>query len=289
MMLMTMQSKRLLYELDNALTLASFGRISLKLYPDCKPHNLKIANLQKGLVLAIDGKEIIEEGIGFGVPVAKYADKTFFPGSSKVFIDKDHGVIEKVFAMDIIPKKRIRKGPYLNDFLCSSLHKIIAKGYIHSRATRSILDRLDLEKTFGICTHFVKTEPRGWISIIYKTIPKGVSIEVDLRGLKRSKCKGIIILNEQGSHFFRRYFDTKGLELFDDWIGVWDKVEADEASLSDVKGKINFSLRKMPKAVLHRGREQIEGILSWAGLSYFLEPDLLNFSYSIRIDGDIYG
>jgi len=43
MMLMTMQSKRLLYELDNALTLASFGRISLKLYPDCKPHNLKIA------------------------------------------------------------------------------------------------------------------------------------------------------------------------------------------------------------------------------------------------------
>jgi hypothetical protein len=201
---MVMQSKKLLYELDNALTLASFNNISLKLYPDCKPHNLKIARLQKGLVLVMDGKEIIEEGIGFGVPVVKYTDKTFFPGSSKVFFDKDHGVVEKVFAMDTIPKKRIGKGPYLNDFLYSSLHKIIAKGYIRSRAIRSFFNRLNLGKIFGIYTQFVKTEPRGWISIIYKPIPKGVSIEVDLRSLKRSRCKGIIILNEQGSHFFRR-------------------------------------------------------------------------------------
>jgi len=198
----------------------------------------------------------------------KYADKTFFPGSSKVFFGKDYGVIEKVFTMDTILKKRIRKGPCLNDFLYSSLHKIIAKGYICSRAIQSLFNHVNSGKIFGIYTHFVKTEPRGWISTIYRPIPKGVSIEVDLRSLKRSRCKGIIILNEQGSHFFRRYFDTKGLELFDDWIGVWDRVEADEAYFSDVKGKINFSLRNVPKGILYRGREQIEGILLHPRLSW---------------------
>ncbi len=283
-----MPSKRLLYESDDAIVLTSFGSISLKLYPDCKPHNLKISKLQKGLVLTLNGRELIDEGIGFGAPVVKYADKTFFSGSSKVFIDRSNSIVEKVFTIDMISKKRTKKGYYLNDFLYSSLLKFVTKVYIRSKAIRSIRSYLNLDKAFRVFTDFVKTEPRGWISFTYTPIQKGVSISVDLSGLKRQKCNGIMVLNEQGSSFFRRYFDSDGLELVDDWIGAWDKVEADEASLSDINNKLAFSLRNLPNATLYRGREQLEDMLSWAGLGYFLKSNLLNFSYSIRINGDAY-
>jgi hypothetical protein len=44
-------------------------RLALNVYSSTKPHNLKIVNLQKRLVLTCEGKERVGEGAGFGFPV----------------------------------------------------------------------------------------------------------------------------------------------------------------------------------------------------------------------------
>lgn len=60
------------------LTLKVNDRICVRLYEDSRPCFLEVAPLQKGLVLLFDGKELVEEGMGFGAPVVKFKDKTIF-------------------------------------------------------------------------------------------------------------------------------------------------------------------------------------------------------------------
>jgi hypothetical protein len=59
------------------LTLAMSETISVRLYDDTRPHIGKIAALQKGLVLVRDGREVIEEGYGFGLPLIQWGDLVY--------------------------------------------------------------------------------------------------------------------------------------------------------------------------------------------------------------------
>lgn len=56
------------------LPLSPDGRLAVRLYTSTQPHIGKVARLQKGLVLVVDGRERIEEGFGFGLPLVVTED-----------------------------------------------------------------------------------------------------------------------------------------------------------------------------------------------------------------------
>ena len=78
--------------LQNPITIGLANELSVRLYTDSRPHCMETAPLQKGLVLMLGDKELIEEGIGFGVPVVKYEDKTYFSTSADVQVQKNNSV-----------------------------------------------------------------------------------------------------------------------------------------------------------------------------------------------------
>jgi len=261
------------------------SRVSFRLYRDTRPHCLEISQLHKGLVLLLDGKELIDEGIGFGVPVVKYEDETYFSSSAdSTETLNERNVLVKSFLMDTISRKRVGKAAYINESVYSFFHRFFEKTYLNWKKLTFLFNAImELRRILKVETDFVKATPRGTITLTYTCLPDMVRVSVDLTGLNRAGCKQILFLNEQGSSFFRKYVDSDGLTLSDQDIGAWAIVKAKEASLSDFAGSLTFSLRKVKAAQLFRGWENTRGRFSWTGLSYSLLPEAVAFDYVIKL------
>jgi hypothetical protein len=80
--------------------------VSLRIYTSAEPRNLKIADLQKGLILVVNGTEAVGEGTGFGLSVLLYSDETYFSGSSRLYVSQrgDCCVVVKEFFMDRVAR-----------------------------------------------------------------------------------------------------------------------------------------------------------------------------------------
>ena len=262
-------------------------RLSVRLYGDCRPKCLETAPLQKGLVLVLDGEELIEEGVGFGVPVAKYQDKTFFASSAALSVKETGGRVQKItktYFMDTVSRKKLSNGRYIDDGLYSFVRKRFAKLYLSKKSLSPFFNRLmELRDVARVQTAFVKLKPRGSVVVDYECHPTGVNVKADFSNLKIGGCEEILVLNEQGSNIFQKYADTSGLTLVCNGIGAWDAVAARRASLLSPTGHVSFSLHNSKDATLFRGWERTRNRFSWAGLSYSLRPNRGTFQYSIQV------
>jgi hypothetical protein len=267
------------------LTLNVNDRICVRLYKDSRPNFLEVAPLQKGLVLLFDEKELVEEGMGFGAPVVKFKDKTYFSCSASCSISEtEEGFdLTKRFVLDAISRKRVGNSHYLNDGVYQGFHRFFERAYLGYTSLFPFFSNImELRQALKIQTQFVKVPDKGTIGVTYSVRFDSVKVLVDLTGLEKIGCEEILILNEQGSTFFRKYSDSEGLYLDDAQIGAWSEVKTKKAFLSFLSGDLRFGLETQDNSSLFRGWEKTKGRFAWAGLSYRLPPNHSFFDYVIN-------
>jgi hypothetical protein len=247
---------------------------------------LETGALQKGLVLMLNGKELIEEGVGFGVPVVKYEDKTFFSSQAQVYMKNNgtNSVLTKVFTLDTVSLKKFGNSSYIDDGLYSSLRKTFQRLYLKHKELTPVFNKvMELRNLANIKTEFVTVKPSGTVTINSLCHPDVINVGVDFSKVTLNKCREVLVLNEQGSSVFQRYIDSSGLDLLGNKIGAWETVTADRASLQNRNGYVSFSLCNKGSATFFRGYERARKRFSWAGLSYSMRPNNRVFDYSIEL------
>ncbi|MGE5575362.1 MAG: hypothetical protein ACM3UL_04440 [Ignavibacteria bacterium] len=268
------------------ITLQLAGRLSVRVYEDCRPNCLETGALQKGLVLMLDGFELIEEGMGFGLPIVKYQDKTFFSSTANVSITKvgSEWIITKVYTLDTVSIKKFGQASYIDDGLYSPLRKIFQTLYLKHKKLSPLFNKaMELRDLANVKTEFVVVKPRGTITVTYKCRPTTIDIQADFSGVALNKCLEMLMLNEQGSNTFQKYSDSNGSNLICSKIGAWGKITSKYASLMSMNGQISFSLRNRENVTFFRGWERTRNRFSWAGLSYSIVPNNSVFAYTISL------
>ncbi len=257
--------------------------LSVRLYRDNKPHCLETAALQKGLVLVSNGKELIEEGIGFGVPVIKFQDTTVFSGNAKIVLGKETGIFEKHYLLDTVSTKQFCN-LHVNNNLYEVVHKMFEKIYLGRQNLQPVNNKImELRSVLNVKTVFKQVYLRGVVKIKYSISDDSIGVSADFSGLNFNGCTEFLLLNEQGASNFGWYTDTDGLQLVGSRIGAWSIVSAKKATLTNESGALAFSLEPKSSARLFRGWEKTKNRFSWAGLSYSFPPSKSCFDYTIQL------
>jgi len=255
-------------------------KLEVKLYHDSRPNRMEIADLQKGLVLELDSKEIIGEGIGFGAPVVIYEDDVFFSKTARL-VNVGPKNITKIFRMDSISRIDFR-GHIFGGSIYKKYYDIVSRLYMETKWSQPLFRIfMALKRSLGFKTRFISVEERGSVRVQFKFIPHKILVNVDLTGLKTSRCKEILILNEQDAKSFNRFSDSNGANQDVDQMGAWEEVKSESATLEGTG--VKFTIDRQAGVKLFRGREEVPGRLSWIGFAYSLQPTVKKFDYIIQI------
>jgi len=259
--------------------------VILEVYSSTKPCNLKIANLQKGLIFVYKGAERVGEGTGFGVPVLIYPKETYFSSSSTISVAQtaESIKIRKEFYMDRAARNKFRN-VYLENQKTRAFIRYLTDFYQKNRRLR-FLSLKEFFVNMGVESTFVKTASAGKVSVTYDISNCVINVKVDFLHLKKAHLQKVFVLNEQSTSFFRKYSDADHSSLVDKQIGAWDAVGSEWACLMNLQGRIGYRLWKVNGSVLRRGRESMKNCLNWVGLDYEVDPDRKVFEYKIEILG----
>lgn len=142
-----------------------------------------------------------------------------------------------------------------------------------------------LTKRMDIDTVFVKKQPIGKVIVSYIISKQHISVKADFTHLTNDGFERAFMLNEQGSGFYRRYFDSEGIELIDASTGAWNRINADWAALTTANNEVGFRVWRRENSILRRGREFLKDSLDWVGLDYEIPAGTDVFEYPIEILG----
>jgi len=261
--------------------------LSLNVYSNTKPDNLKIAGLQKGLVFVCNGTEKVGEGAGFGFPVLVCPKETYFSGSATVSLTKTSKAVtvRKEFVMNRTARNKVGN-MRLENQRTRAFIRYLCNLYQENRHFRfPFLKLTEFAVKMGLEATFKKITPVGKVLVTYEILGNMVNVQTDLSQIETEHRKRIFILNEQSASFFRKYHDSQGTELVDGQIGAWDNVNDEWACFTDAQGHVGFRLWRANGAVFRRGRETMRDCLDWAGLDYEVNPDSEKFKYRIELLG----
>lgn len=264
--------------------------------------------LAHGPHLLLDGRDLTEEGVGFGVPVALRGLAAVFPGSVAAAVSDPLGDVDPCAAdsveyrLDLAerlvrapasaratgrsPRRRAPDGRPIDPSLLDRAHDRLSRLHRERPSTRPALDAGStvLRRALRLTTRFTPTSPAGDAVVRYASpAPGALCVTVDPRGITDPGVTGLAMMNEAGAGFFRVYRDSTGLRLADDAIGSWAEVRAAWAALAAPALGLEMLAAPVPGARLFRGRELSPGRLAWAGFAHLLAPPWEPFSYFLHV------
>ena len=248
--------------------------------------------LQRGLLLFDDGRDLSEEGVGFGVPVLKRGLQTVFPGGMELTVasggsDWDWQVTA-AYRLDLVERLVARRGDAVRPRLVYAAKDSLAAVHRRVPALRRPLTALSIamRRRLGWETAYVPAGLVATVPVTY-TARAGdgvVSVDVDLTGVPADPVTEVVLMNELGAGQFDRYEDSSGATRSGAAVGTWDEVHAATASFLGSHRRVAFTLARVPGARLMRGREAVAGRLAWTGFGYVLRPGTRRFAYELRFE-----
>jgi hypothetical protein len=247
------------------------------------------SRLQKGFQLLDRGQNLAEEAVGFGVPVLKRGLQTIFPGNVTLTWVRRDSIwdISAVFELDLVEKiSRVGKGNVENELLyaAKNISAAVIRRLPFSRALLTAISSR-LRSMFHWETTYAKAGFSTMVKVSCSVEEETGKVNVELvtDDLPPSVTE-VIMMNEQGAHYFDRYGDTSGISLQGEEIGCWDEVNAEEAWFESSARRVAFRLARVEGARLYRGRELIGSRLAWAGFGYSFLPSIKRLQYEMRIE-----
>jgi hypothetical protein len=192
----TAKSENSHYFASNHHTYSISDSVALRVHSDTKPQNLKIANLQK-MILLYNGAEVAGEGTGFGVPIGKYSDETFFSGSSvlQVHNKEKSFIIRKEFSNDLIARDKFRNLKLENKKLRRIIDSISLFYQKNKRLARFILIAKELLSKFGVETIFSRVNSIGKVIVTYTLDQNRILVKLNFNELDKNNLQKVFVLN----------------------------------------------------------------------------------------------
>jgi hypothetical protein len=215
-----------------------------------------------------------------------YGHEAYFCRTAKTQlqqVSEDSVVLKKAFLLDSVSRKTIHNVRF-NNGLYMLFQRAFQKGYLSQQKARPVFDwMMHVRSVLGVETEFVEVPSKGEVAFTYCCFPDRINVHVDFSNVDRADCTDILVLNEQGAKHFPLYLDSEGTRLFGRQVGAWAKVAAEEATFTNPDSGWSFSLENLNGAALIRGREHIKNRFSWSGLTYALNPQAVEYGYTIRL------
>ncbi len=247
------------------------------------------ARIQKGWLLYSEGQDLSEEAVGFGVPVVKYGLQTIFPGAMELIPDPASPTTRFTARFQLYLEERIGKpgSAAVNSPVLYSGKNVLAEMIRRFPGIRGMLTGVSslLRSSLGWQTTYEPSDFSTNLALTYSVDPQAGRLSVELAnpGVLSNKVSEIVIMSEQGAHYFDLFEDSTGIRKQGELIGCWDEVTATQAAFVSTKHRLSFSLPQVAGAKLFAGRELIGNRLAWSGFGYTFPPSLPHFGFDLTI------